>query len=801
MSFAVSSSRRGLSLATSSLIASTRLYSTGRTSDLLVKAGRSKSTQSDVLRLFAPHFHLYSTLSGSSSVGLARKRKSTNANTKFALVRRYQHVQPHESSSSSTNFPPPTGKSQSSKDRSSSSPSKNASQKSSETVNIATTPLKHAQQVTNASAAELGSDANQLSASQSLLQEQTAKALAAKEAEEKWKSQPLLKRAWIKVKEEAAHYWHGTKLLAKEVSISSRLLRRLMMGYGLTRREHRQLKRTTADLLRLIPFLPFIIVPFGELLLPVAIKVFPNMLPSTFESKFAVEEKRRRLIKVRLEMAKFLQETIKEGGIAATAELQTSDEFKEFFRKVRSTGDHPSPEDTIRVAKLLEDDLTLDNLTRPQLVSMCRYLQINAFGTDNYLRYQIRTKLSKCKRDDMQISAEGVENLSLLELQHACQSRGIQTQYRSEKRLQEELKQWIDLHLHQRISGVLLILSRAFDYMPNSSSSSDENSQLRSLELTLSSLPDNLLSEAELNVSKDTATNKQRLEVLQQQEELIEDEAEQEQAEEEARKADKERKERNKEQVRLSREEKEAKAMLPKGEVDPATEDARMTNEQLTELGEALSILSAKSSVLKEREELAQLVQEMEESGVCGSDDDKSSSSAPSSSKEKVDQEKKSAASSSSSEQKAAAEEETQEQAARVGASSSVSTSSRGLAKRVRSMLQKIDAQLEDYDRDVGSRMNIIEASPSGKISVDDLEQALRLIKHRPDDEILERLVDKLDIDNDGLVPLTEVVELARKESGLGIVRDDNVENIRAEGHALRDERKVGLKREDIIEQ
>ncbi|PWN36316.1 LETM1-domain-containing protein [Meira miltonrushii] len=786
MSFAVSSSRRGLSLATSSLIASTRLYSTGRTTDLLVKAGRSKSTQFDVLRLFAPHFHLYSTLSGSSSVGLARKRKSTNANTKFALVRRYQHVQPHESSSSSTNFPPPTGKSQKSKDRSSSSPSKNnsnASQQSSETVNIATTPLKHAQQVTNVSAAELGSDANQLSASQSLLQEQTAKALAAKEAEEKWKSQPLLKRAWIKVKEEAAHYWHGTKLLAKEVSISSRLLRRLMMGYGLTRREHRQLKRTTADLLRLIPFLPFIIVPFGELLLPVAIKIFPNMLPSTFESKFAVEEKRRRLIKVRLEMAKFLQETIKEGGIAATAELQTSDEFKEFFRKVRSTGDHPSPEDTIRVAKLLEDDLTLDNLTRPQLVSMCRYLQINAFGTDNYLRYQIRTKLNKCKRDDMQISAEGVENLSLLELQHACQSRGIQTQYRSEKRLQEELKQWIDLHLHQRISGVLLILSRAFDYMPNSSSSSDENTQLRSLELTLSSLPDNLLSEAELNVSKDTATNKQRLEVLQQQEELIEDEAEQEQAEEEARKADKERKERNKEQVRLSREEKEAKAMLPKGEVDPATEDARMTNEQLTELGEALSILSAKSSVLKEREELAQLVQEMEESGVCGSD------------------EKKNAASSTSSEEKAAAEEETQEQAARVGASSSVSTSSRGLAKRVRSMLQKIDAQLEDYDRDVGSRMNIIEASPSGKISVDDLEQALRLIKHRPDDEILERLVDKLDIDNDGLVPLTDVVELARKESGLGIVRDDNVENIRAEGHALRDERKVGLKREDIIEQ
>ena len=48
-----------------------------------------------------------------------------------------------------------------------------------------------------------------------------------------------------------------------------------------------QLRRTTTDLLRLIPFAVFVIVPFMELLLPVALKLFPNMLPSTFEDKFA----------------------------------------------------------------------------------------------------------------------------------------------------------------------------------------------------------------------------------------------------------------------------------------------------------------------------------------------------------------------------------------------------------------------------------------------------------------------------------------------------------------------------------
>lgn len=593
-----------------------------------------------------------------------------------------------------------------------------------------------------------------------------------------------VKRVWLKVKEEAQHYWHGTKLLGKEMKISGRLLRRLLMGYSLTRREQRQLKRTTADLLRLIPFAPFIIIPFGELLLPVAIKIFPNMLPSTFESKFAVEEKRRGLIKVRLEMAKFLQGTIREGGIQATDKVKTSDEFKEFFRKVRATGEQPSSEDIIKVAKLFDDDLTLDNLTRPQLVSMCRYMQINAFGTDNYLRYQVRHKLNRIKRDDMIIKHEGLSHLSLHELQSACQSRGIQTLNLAEDQLRSELRQWIELHSQQRISGTLLILSKAFNYMP----SGDENAstQLKSLELTLSSLPDNLISEAELNVSKDSATNKQRLDVLQQQEELIEDEAEQEAAEEEARKVDKKR--RDAEKVRMAKEEEEAKALLPKREIEQeeessegATEDElKMTNEQLTELGEALSLLSAKSSVLKEREELAQLIKEV--SGVPEEQIDSSSISEPTAEQAATsaskDKKSPSAAEKGEDESSAAASEE-------AAAATGQSAASRSLAKRVKSMLQKIDEQLEEYEKEVGSKMHIIEASPTGKISVDDLGQALRLIRHRPSEDVLERLVDSMDTDKDGLIPLQEVVALAQEESGLGIVREDSIKDITGQGRKL----------------
>jgi len=446
-----------------------------------------------------------------------------------------------------------------------------------------------------------------------------------------------------------------------------------------------QLKRTTQDLLRLIPFSFFLIVPFMELLLPVALKLFPNMLPSTFADSFKEDEKKRKLLKVRLEMAKFLQETVRESGIKSPDKIKESEDFKEFFRKVRSTGENPTTDEVVNVSRLFEDDLTLDNLTRPQLVSMCRYMNINAFGTDNFLRYTIRDRMKKLKEDDKQIQSEGIDSLSTAELQHACQSRGIRTIGVSEEHLRHELGQWIDLHLNRGLSGTLLILSKAFAFnrpLPGSSEGEDGDDIVRALKDTLASLPDNLLNETELEVSSDSASYKQRLEVLQQQEELIEDEAEQEQKESEARREKKEREEalkreqeeKEKAAAQVSPEElaTQAGAAAPTVEavesaieesaeaeekkeedvVDPA--DVRMTSEQVSELGEALSILSAKSSVIKERAEVKKLIEENN-----------------------------------------AVEEE--------------GGKPNPIAKRLKGILTKIDDQLTQYDAEVGDKLHMFE--------------------------------------------------------------------------------------------
>ncbi|KAM0744547.1 hypothetical protein ACQRIT_001036 [Beauveria bassiana] len=331
---------------------------------------------------------------------------------------------------------------------------------------------------------------------------------------------------WQKVKKEARHYWDGSKLLAAEIKISWRLALKMAAGYELTRREHRQLQRTVKDLGRLVPFSVFIIVPLGEALLPLALKLFPNMLPSTFEGPKSKEAKATVLRSTRKEVSTFLRQTLKETGLPLTAATAQKEEFANFFRKVRSTGEAPTNQDVIKVCQVFRDDLTLDNLSRPQLVSMCRYMMLNTFGTDMMLRYQIRHRMKQIKRDDRAISFEGVDSLTVAELQMACAARGIRTHSVSPARMREDLQTWLDLRLKERVPSTLLVLSNAYMY---GQGSGEGGSQIDALIGVLSSIPEELYHEIELEVhnAEGAATNKQRLEVIREQQDLIEDENEQ----------------------------------------------------------------------------------------------------------------------------------------------------------------------------------------------------------------------------------------------------------------------------------
>lgn len=69
--------------------------------------------------------------------------------------------------------------------------------------------------------------------------------------------------------------------------------------------------------------------------------------------------------------------------------------------QIRSSGTQASNEDIIKYSKLFKNELTLDSMSRLQLVALCRLLLITPYGTDNFLRFQLRLKLRQLKSDDM----------------------------------------------------------------------------------------------------------------------------------------------------------------------------------------------------------------------------------------------------------------------------------------------------------------------------------------------------------------------------------------------------------------
>jgi len=328
---------------------------------------------------------------------------------------------------------------------------------------------------------------------------------------------------WEKVVAEAKHYYSGFKLLFLDVKVSSKIIWRIVQGKTLSRRENRQLVRTVSDLFRLVPFSVFIIIPFMELLLPVALKLFPGMLPSTFASQDEKETKMRRALKAKLEYAKFLQKTLDEmGPMDKGHRSQSASDFVHFYNTVKKTGaveNQVTNKDILKFSKLFEDEITLDNMTRGQLVALCRLLELTPIGTNAFLRFQLEMQLRKLKADDLIIAKEGIENMTVGELQVACKDRGMRALGITKEKLIQQLKQWIELSTNEKVPPSLLLLSRTL-YLPETLAPE------KAIEASISALPEAVATgaKAKLGEKEGKIENVTRLEIIKQEQAKIEEE-------------------------------------------------------------------------------------------------------------------------------------------------------------------------------------------------------------------------------------------------------------------------------------
>ncbi|CAM9287906.1 unnamed protein product, partial [Hapterophycus canaliculatus] len=270
------------------------------------------------------------------------------------------------------------------------------------------------------------------------------------------------------------HYWLGLKLLWGDIKTAKKILKRILRGFPMTRRERKQLLRTASDIFRMVPLAAFVLIPFMEFLLPVALKVFPNMLPSTFQDNLKEEEKLKKELRLRMAYAGFLQETVTAMAVKKkTRHAQsipsdgeeseaTTSELTEFIEKAKMG--EITNQDIPKFAKMFKDELTMDNISRSGLVNMCRYMGVSPFGNDNFLRYCLRSKLRAITQDDQRILWEGVSSLTKQELQEACRERGMRATGLTKQGYVRQLSQWLDLRQGETpsVPFSLLIMSRAF---------------------------------------------------------------------------------------------------------------------------------------------------------------------------------------------------------------------------------------------------------------------------------------------------------------------------------------------------
>ncbi|CAA2958612.1 LETM1 and EF-hand domain-containing 1, mitochondrial [Olea europaea subsp. europaea] len=111
------------------------------------------------------------------------------------------------------------------------------------------------------------------------------------------------------------------------------------------------------------------------------------------------QEALKKRLNARIEYAKFLQDTVKEMAKevqnSSSGEIKkTAEDLDEFMNKVRK-GTGVTNEEILGFAKLFNDELTLDNISRPRLVNMCKYMGIHPYGTDAYLRFMLRKRLQE----------------------------------------------------------------------------------------------------------------------------------------------------------------------------------------------------------------------------------------------------------------------------------------------------------------------------------------------------------------------------------------------------------------------
>lgn len=429
---------------------------------------------------------------------------------------------------------------------------------------------------------------------------------------------------------------------------------------------------------------------------------------------------------------------------------QAAKDFSEFFTRVRNSEINITNEEIMKFAKLFEDEITLDSLNRPQLLALCRVLEVNTIGTSNLLRFQLRMKLRSLAADDRLIQKEGITSLNLQELQIACRNRGMRAYGMTEERLRTQLLEWINLSLNEKVPPSLLLLSRAL-MLPEHVEVSDK------LKETLKILPETIATQTKANIAEKEGKidNKTKIEIIKEEQRKIKEEQDEEKEAKLEKQAtvdillDKAPIITDSDGIKKSLHEEiqtshvDVTAQETKAPVDKVPKE--LSSEDLKVLSDALGTISQKKNLLVEKEEIKEIKEEIAEY------------------EEDVEELKQIV------EQKKDVKLELKE-----------SRAAKLLFKKVNSMISNLDKVLDDLEKKERKIKDLIE-EPSEVteavdavieeeakrneelVRIDEMMNAIRKIQKVSDESVLaqiEKILGRIDDDKDGSLRVEDVLKV-----------------------------------------
>ncbi|KAI8065217.1 LETM1-like protein-domain-containing protein [Gongronella butleri] len=207
------------------------------------------------------------------------------------------------------------------------------------------------------------------------------------------------------------------------------------------------------------------LIPFGILLfiLPESIPFFvvfvPGLIPSTCIKHSQLEKQREKLDK---------QRQIMSSNVLRSAQVVKGISPNDFLSVPRFS----------KINSHYGYDFTLDKIDRRHLSAYCRFMGLSSLGTSGMLRNRLAQYFTYISKDDELLSMEGIDTLTLHELQHANEERGMRSLAKDEDALRSSLKYWLATKsIEPEVPTGLLVFSRMF--LLNANYGANKNASLQ----------------------------------------------------------------------------------------------------------------------------------------------------------------------------------------------------------------------------------------------------------------------------------------------------------------------------------